>query len=40
MRSLPKDERVAVQESLFNYCRLDTYAMYAIYSKLLEIVKG
>ena len=27
------------RKNLFKYCRLDTYAMYAIYIKLLEIIK-
>ena len=39
MRNLSADERVSMRERLFDYCRLDTYAMYAIYAKLLEIVK-
>ena len=39
MRNLSSDERVSMRKKLFDYCCLDTYAMYAIYSKLLEIVK-
>ena len=27
------------RKNLFKYCRLDTYAMYAIYIKLLQIIK-
>ena len=27
----------ATRRNLFKYCRLDTYAMYAIYKKLLQI---
>lgn len=39
MRNLSTDERISMREKLFDYCWLDTYAMYAIYSKLLEIVR-
>lgn len=39
MRSLSKDQRISMRKKLFAYCWLDTYAMYAIYIKLLEIVK-
>ena len=39
MRNLSSDERISMRKKLFDYCWLDTYAMYAIYSKLLEIVK-
>jgi hypothetical protein len=39
MRNSTEDERTSIRKRLFDYCALDTYAMYAIYSKLLEIVK-
>tara|TARA_B110000444_G_C18845422_1_gene601605 strand:+ start:2842 stop:4338 length:1497 start_codon:yes stop_codon:yes gene_type:complete len=39
MRSLSEDQRISMRKKLFAYCWLDTYAMYAIYIKLLEIVK-
>jgi len=39
MRGLSEDQRISMRKKLFAYCWLDTYAMYAIYIKLLEIVK-
>ena len=33
------EEVKKVREDLLKYCWLDTYAMYAIYKELLEIVK-
>ncbi len=37
MRYQPKDQIEHTRTKLFQYCRLDTYAMYAIYQKLLEV---
>ena len=37
MQSLSEDEIKIKRNNLREYCRLDTYAMYAIYAKLLEI---
>ena len=37
MRYQPKDQIEHTRTKLFQYCRLDTYAMYAIYQKLLEL---
>ena len=39
MRDMSQDEIVLMRKKLFDYCWLDTYAMYAIYLKLLEAVK-
>ena len=39
MRGLSEDQRISMRKKLFAYCWLDTYAMYAIYTKLLGIVK-
>ena len=36
MRNQTKEEALKTSKKLLEYCRLDTYAMYAIYSKLLE----
>lgn len=36
MRNQPKDQIEHTRKKLFQYCRLDTYAMYAIYQKLLK----
>jgi len=39
MRDNPsKKNNNSIRAELFEYCRLDTYAMYAIYNKLLLIV--
>ncbi|MBU28170.1 MAG: hypothetical protein CMD30_02250 [Flavobacteriales bacterium] len=38
MRNQSKDQIDYTRTKLFQYCRLDTYAMYAIYIKLLETV--
>ena len=38
MRSQTKEEALHTSKELRKYCRLDTYAMYAIYSKLLEAI--
>jgi len=37
MRNQSKDQIDHTRTKLFQYCRLDTYAMYAIYQKLLKI---
>ena len=37
MRNQSKDQIEHTRTKLFQYCRLDTYAMYAIYQKLLKI---
>ena len=37
MRAQPVEQRTITREMLFKYCWLDTYAMYAIYKKLLEL---
>jgi hypothetical protein len=37
MRNQSKQDIEKTKSNLFKYCRLDTYAMYAIYSKLLDI---
>ena len=39
MRTQPVEQRTLTREMLFRYCWLDTYAMYAIYKKLLELTK-
>ena len=39
MRTQPVEQRTLTREMLFKYCWLDTYAMYAIYTKLLELTK-
>ena len=39
MRTQPVEQRTLTREMLFKYCWLDTYAMYAIYKKLLELTK-
>ena len=39
MRKLSKLEIEKTREKLFDYCRLDTYAMHAIYLKLLESIE-
>jgi len=39
MRKQPNKQRLLTREMLFKYCWLDTYAMYAIYTKLLELNK-
>ncbi|MEK9781191.1 MAG: DUF2779 domain-containing protein, partial [Gammaproteobacteria bacterium] len=38
MREQSKDQIEHTRSKLFQYCRLDTYAMYAIYIKLLESI--
>ena len=39
MRDNPnKKNNNSIRAELFKYCRLDTYAMYAIYLKLLQII--
>ena len=38
-KTLKKNEDAEIIRSkLFEYCRLDTYAMYAIYEKLLQAI--
>lgn len=39
MREQGDEDRALVRKRLFEYCCLDTYAMYAIYSKLLQVIK-
>ena len=39
MRNQSNEQRTLTREMLFKYCWLDTYAMYAIYTKLLELTK-
>ena len=39
MRNQTKEEISLTRKKLFDYCWLDTYAMYAIYSKLQDYVK-
>jgi hypothetical protein len=39
MRDQSDEDRALVGKRLFEYCSLDTYAMYAIYSKLLLVIK-
>ena len=39
MRTQTVEQRTLTREMLFQYCWLDTYAMYAIYKKLLELTK-
>jgi hypothetical protein len=39
MREQDDEDRAIVRKRLFEYCCLDTYAMYAIYSKLLQVIK-
>ena len=39
MRNQSKEQRIITREMLFKYCWLDTYAMYAVYTKLLELTK-
>jgi hypothetical protein len=39
MRNQSKEQRILTREMLFKYCWLDTYAMYAVYTKLLELTK-
>ncbi|MDA7542289.1 DUF2779 domain-containing protein [Gammaproteobacteria bacterium] len=39
MRTQPIEQITLTREMLFKYCWLDTYAMYAIYTKLLELTK-
>ena len=39
MRSQTKEEISLTRKKLFDYCWLDTYAMYAIYSKLRDLIK-
>jgi hypothetical protein len=39
MRSQSKEEISLTRKKLFDYCWLDTYAMYAIYSKLQDCIK-
>ena len=39
MREQDDEDRALVRKRLFEYCCLDTYAMYAIYSKLLQVIK-
>ena len=39
MRTQTVEQRTLTREMLFRYCWLDTYAMYAIYKKLLELTK-
>ena len=41
LRGLPTDsENIKItRDALFEYCRLDTFAMYAIYENLLETIK-
>lgn len=38
MRNMRNDARLNIEKKLFKYCWLDTYAMYAIYSKLLKLL--
>lgn len=37
-RETPKEEKLKIQNDLEAYCTQDTYAMYAIYKKILEII--
>ena len=37
MREQSEDQIMHTREKLFQYCRLDTYAMYAIYQKLMQL---
>jgi hypothetical protein len=38
IRNNPKNTDIeTTRKNLFKYCRLDTYAMYAIYKKILQI---
>ena len=37
-KSKKNEETKSTRSQLFEYCRLDTYAMYAIYEKLLQAI--
>lgn len=39
MRNQDKEEASVTRKKLFEYCLLDTYAMYGIYSKILKFIK-